>query len=133
MPTIQDSVRGMIQKTLRSLGITFNYQGYYQVAYAIELVIEDKNRLLDVTQQIYQRVADRHDNSWSAIERNIRTVVVRAWKINPELLTQIANYPLSEAPTATEFIEMIAIYLLRRLPEELQPQMYGIMSEAGAK
>lgn len=118
MPTIQDSVHATIQETLRSLGITLNYQGYYQVTDAIELAVEDENRLLEVTKKIYQHIADRDGYKWSAVERNIRTVVQRAWKINPELLTEIAGYALTQAPTATEFIEMTAAYLLRHLVEK---------------
>lgn len=119
MSTIQDSVRDSIQKTLRSLGVTPNYQGYYQITDAIELAVEDENRLLEATQKIYQHIADRDGYKWSAVERNIRTVVQRTWKINPELLAKIAGYALTEVPTATAFIEIIAAYLLRHPVEKL--------------
>ena len=57
-------------------------------------------------------------------ERNVRTAVSRAWQVNPELLRAVAGYPLDAAPTASEFIEMLASYIqslhkgrLEALPE----------------
>ena len=47
------------------------------------------------------------------VERNLRTVVSRAWQVNPDLLCRMAGYPLTAAPTASEFIEIIASYIIR--------------------
>ena len=80
MSTIQDSVRDSIQKTLRSLGVTPNYQGYYQVTDAIELAVEDENRLLEATKKIYQRIADRDGYKWSAVK-----------KLNAQLMSEQKN------------------------------------------
>ena len=46
---------------------------------------------------------------WTTVERSIRTAVERAYKINPILLCKIAGYPLTCIPTASEFIEIIAL------------------------
>ena len=47
------------------------------------------------------------------MERSIRTVVDRAWKIDNWLLREIAGYNLERIPTASEFIEIMATHILR--------------------
>ena len=77
-----------IQDTLRSFGITRCYKGFQYAAYAIQLAV-------------------------AAVERSIRTVVDRAWKIDSRLLREIAGYNLDRIPTASEFIEIMATHILR--------------------
>ena len=103
-----------IKDTLRGLGITTNYYGFHRTLSAVTLVLEDSDRLQAVTREIYWIVAERCGCKRSAVERNIRTVVQRAWRINPQRLIRMAGYPLSEPPTASEFIEIIANYVQRR-------------------
>lgn len=57
------------------------------------------------------------------MERNIRTAVARAWKINRPLLVEMAGYPLTCLPSASEFIEILTSYILRTfLPQsQLRP------------
>ena len=57
--------------------------------------------------------AAHFDCKWTAVERNIRTAVSRAWKINRPLLCDMAGYPLACTPAASEFIEIAASYILR--------------------
>lgn len=52
--------------------------------------------------------AQRCGYSWSAVERNIRTIARRAWMSNPDYLEQLAGYPLNGPPSASELIEMLA-------------------------
>ena len=106
-------MENQIKETLRSLGITTNYYGFHRTLSAVELVLENNDRLQAVTREIYWTVAERCGCKRAAVERNIRTVVQRAWRINPQRLIRIAGYPLSEAPTASEFIEIVANYVER--------------------
>ena len=57
--------------------------------------------------------ASHFNCNWTAVERNIRTTVARAWKVNCPLLSEMAGYPLACVPTASEFIEILASYILR--------------------
>jgi len=101
------------QDILRSVGITRCYKGFKHTAYAIDLAITDEDRLENVVQQIYMEAASHFGCKWTAIERNIRTAVSRAWRINSQLLCQMAGYPLTAEPTASEFIEIISSYISR--------------------
>ena len=102
-----------IQSILRSHGIGRNYRGYQRTAQAISIALEDESHLTAVTKEIYCRTAQESECRWTAVERNIRTVVQRAWKVNPQRLMQMAGYPMTEPPTASEFIEIVSNYILR--------------------
>lgn len=102
-----------IQEILRELGVGRNYRGYQRTAIAIALALDDESRLTAVTKELYGKTAEQTDCQWTAVERNIRTVVQRAWKINPQRLIQMAGYPMSSPPTASEFIEIVTNYILR--------------------
>ena len=109
----------IIQDTLRLFGITRCYKGFLHTAYAIYLAVQDESRLEAVTKEIYMEAAFHFNCTWTAVERNIRTAVARAWKINRPLLAEMAGYPLACIPTASEFIEILASYILR----SSQPQL----------
>ena len=109
----------VIQDTLHLFGITRCYKGFQHTAYAIYLAVQDESRLEAVTKEIYMETAFHFNCTWTAVERNIRTAVARAWKINLPLLAEIAGYPLACTPTASEFIEILASYILR----SSQPQL----------
>ena len=102
-----------ILETLRPFGITRCYKGFPLTVYAIHLAVMEEDRLEEITEKIYRETADHFGCKWTAVERNLRTVVSRAWQVNPDLLCRMAGYPLTAAPTASEFIEIIASYIIR--------------------
>lgn len=109
-----------IQETLRLFGITRCYKGFKHVEFAVALAVSEENRLEAVTKEIYMETASHFNCKWTAVECNIRTAVARAWSVNPALSCEMAGYPLTCTPTASEFIEIIASYILR----SSQPQSY---------
>ncbi len=114
-----------IQDTLHLFGVTRCYKGFQHTAYAIYLAVQDESRLEAVTKDIYMETASHFNCTWTAVERNIRTAVARAWRVNRPLLCKMAGYPLKTEPTASEFIEIIASYMLRSsLP---QPQLWPLV------
>ena len=103
-----------IYDVLRSLGITGRFLGCRRAALAIQIAINTPDALYAVTKEIYFAVARAEECSWQAVERNLRTVVLRAWKKNRSLLTLMAGYPLTAPPTVSEFIEITAHYVKRK-------------------
>ena len=71
-----------IQKTLRALGIIRNYDGYRLILAAVQLAVEDEDRLRLVTKEIYRPASILCCCPLANVERNIRTVIFRAWKVN---------------------------------------------------
>ena len=72
-----------VQDILRSLGITRCYKGFKHTEYAICLAIQDESRLEAITKEIYMETAAHFECNWTAVERNIRTAVSRAWSVAP--------------------------------------------------
>ena len=80
----------LMHEELQALGITPNYKGYQQAVCAIQLALEEESRLRNVTKEIYWVVADAMGCARSDIERNLRTLSLRAWRVNPLRLQEIA-------------------------------------------
>lgn len=102
-----------IQEVLRPFGITPCYKGYRYIVYAVNLAVTDEFRLEAIIKEIYMETAAHFDCNWATVERNIRTIVNRAWAVNPNLLSNIAGYPLYHQPTISEFLEILVSYILR--------------------
>ena len=97
---------------LYRLGISANYNGFLQTAYAVELCRAEPERLQLVTKMVYPDVAKLCATSCGAVERNIRTACEVAWKNNRRLLEQLACKPISQKPHNTLFLSI----LLSNLP-----------------
>ena len=67
---------------LYHLGVTANYTGFFQTASAVQLCMEQPERLLLVTKWVYPDVARQYKTNWKAVERNIRTVNRLVWEQN---------------------------------------------------
>ena len=89
------------------LGVSANYTGFFQTIRAIELCRTEPERLLLVTKRVYPEVAGQCGTSWTAVERNIRTVCGIAWKNNRPLLEQLAHRPLLKKPHNAQFLAIL--------------------------
>lgn len=96
---------------IRKLGITSKYKGYYFLAEAVNMVMEQKDGNIKITKDIYPNLSKKFKSTPSNIERDIRTVINTCWETNKSGLDKIAGYPLKFKPTNSEFIDMIAYYL----------------------
>ena len=81
---------------------------------AVRMVIADENRLLCIKRGIFQPIAQQEECDWRTIERNIRTAIRRAWKVNRDYLTELARYPMHQEPTVTEFVEILSDHATQR-------------------
>lgn len=100
-----------IKDLLLKLGATPNYAGFYYLAEAIRLCIEDESRLLSITKNLYPATAEYFSVPPYIVERNIRTVISVIWKQNRVLFEKIAGYKLSRKPTTGQFLSIISFYL----------------------
>lgn len=100
-----------VHTILRSLGITQNYRGYHITVLACELLMQDEMLFLCITKGVYSEVAKRLNCRISTIERNIRTIIYRAWDIRRERLCEIAGIELTEPPKVVEFLDMLISYV----------------------
>lgn len=70
-----------INNILRDLSIGKNYKGHREIAYAIQLLLEDEDRLCAVVKEVYIPVAKHFNVEWNAVERNLRTAISRVWRL----------------------------------------------------
>lgn len=100
-----------IQTLLCKLGVNEKYIGFFYTVYAVELCIEQPDRLLFVTKEIYPDVAKRYRTNWQAVERNIRTVRSIIWKQNRPLLEQLSGRSLKSRPGTAQFLNVLVAVL----------------------
>ena len=100
-----------IEKELKLLGIHKRYLGHSLIKRATLLVLENEERLRHVGREIYEPTAQIVGCSTKRVERNIRTMIFRAWDTNKKQLEKVAGVPLMMPPTVSEFIEYLADYV----------------------
>ena len=99
-----------IVQDLRMMGIGRRYLGYHLTIKAVRMVVMNDDLLLTIKQGIYEPLARESLCDWRAVERNIRTIIHRAWHVNPEHLCELAGYPIRQEPTVGEFLEMLSVH-----------------------
>lgn len=98
---------------LDKLGVSRRYDGREYVSTAVNWVIVDESYLKDVVVRLYPELGVLYGDTWKNILRNIRTVVEVAYRTNRRYLEHLARRELCIRPTPVEFIEIIAVYLMR--------------------
>lgn len=93
---------------LNRLGLTANYTGFFQTAYAVALCAEEPERLRLVTKWVYPEVARRFKTTQAAVERNVRTAGTVIWKGNRRLLEELAQHPLTTKPCNAQLLAILS-------------------------
>lgn len=94
---------------LSRLGITANYKGFSYIVSAVELCLEEQERLHLITKCVYPEVAKQHKTNWQAVERNIRKVGELVWTQARELLEELARRPLRKKPGNAQFLAILTM------------------------
>lgn len=110
--------RKVVHNLLRKFNVTSKYRGYFHVIEATMMYVENHDRYLMITKEVYPTVAKKLDDTPYCVEHNIRCVIARCWKNNKELLQSIANYPLPERPSNSEFLDILAYYVSSQVNHE---------------
>ena len=107
-----------VYRLIRQLGMTSKYKGYYYVAEAVMMSMELQDYPIKITKDIYPHLAKKFKSTPVNIEHDIRTVINVCWTANKETMDRIAGYPLRYRPTNSEFVDMLAYYLVQTEYEE---------------
>lgn len=110
-----------INKLLLRLGASKNYTGFNHTAYALYLCVRKPDYLLATTKQLFPCVAKHYGTTWSAVERNIRTIISVVWKNNRPLLDELALFPLAEKPSSTHFLAILSMSLQINVHDDVHP------------
>lgn len=104
---------------LYRLGITANYTGFFHTTFALQLCVEQPERLLLVTKWVYPDVAKRYKTNWKAVERNIRTVNGIVWEQNRPYLEELTGRGLPHKPSNAQLLAILVYSLLSQSPGSL--------------
>ena len=104
-----------VAEHLWHLGIGRRYKGYRAITLAVELCIENKERLQCAQKYLFKPIAERLGCKSHNVECNIRTAIARAWHNNPNYLSFLAGVPLDQPPTVIRFLDILVTFVLRRL------------------
>ena len=100
------------QSLLRYLKIPGTYKGYRQLVTAIDLAIEDEDRLLNVTIDLYPLVAEIHHTTSSCVQKNLRKTIATCWENGgKEQLEALLDLTYERRPFTKDFIDLLADYL----------------------
>ena len=103
------------------MGVTSKYKGYYYVAEAVRMFMEIQDHPIKITKDIYPSLAKQFKSTPVNVEHDIRTVINVCWASNKEAMNKIAGYQLRYKPTNSEFIDMMAYYLVQMETETVHP------------
>ena len=102
-----------IQKHLWHMGIGNRLKGYKMIILAVQLGVENEDRLQCAQEHLYKPIAQQTGCDVHSVERNIRTVIDSAWHNNPDYLSRLAGFTLSRPPTVTRFLDILVTTCLR--------------------
>lgn len=97
---------------LYQLGATANYTGFFYTAHAVQLCVEQPQRLTLVTKWVYPDVAKQYGTNWKSVERNIRTIANIVWELNRSKLEQLAERKLEAKPCNAQLLSILTYALL---------------------
>ena len=104
---------------LNYLGITANYAGFYQTAYAVALAIENPDLLQTLGKCLYPEVALKYNTGVYCVERNIRKCRNIIWDKSRDLLVQMAGHPLARRPGNAKFLALLVHYVISVKKDEI--------------
>lgn len=103
------------EAVLRSLGLTGKLTGFHYTIYMVDKVAEDPGRLRLITKCLYCDTAKCFRTTPSCVERACRTLIQSVWiRGNRTTLNGLAGYSLTQRPTNSEFIDMLAAYIRKK-------------------
>lgn len=106
-----------VYRLIRKMGATSKYKGYYFVAEAVQLSMEIQERPMKITKDVYPYIARKFKSTPMNIEHDIRTVINVCWCVNKKIMDEVAGYTLNYKPTNSEFVDMLAYYLIQKETE----------------
>lgn len=89
------------------MGITEKYIGVRQLIQAVEMVMENPDYINALQKEVLSVIAAQYSVSWGAVERNLRLISQKAWDTDSGYVENLAGYPMSKRPTASQLIEII--------------------------
>ncbi|NMB45915.1 MAG: sporulation transcription factor Spo0A [Firmicutes bacterium] len=122
-------IEDMIAQRITEIGIPAHYKGYQYLKDAIFMVVDNPERLGQVTKVLYPAIAKRNKTSPDKVERAMRHAIETAWsRGDMDVLHRTFGYSVDAnrgRPTNSSFIAKIADQI------RLELKMKGALSNSG--
>ena len=93
------------------LGVPAHLKGYHYMRAAVQLSLEEKETMVNITKTIYPVVAKMYDTTQQKVERAIRNAIEVAWsRGNIDYIQELFGYSANSEmgrPTNSEYIARI--------------------------
>ena len=99
--------------TVLTMGITTSMRGYRYIIEAIEICVQDFDKVYALSKEVYPHIAKQHSVEAGSVERNMRSAIEKAFSECPELITGIFKRPISK-PCCSDIIAEVSDTLRRR-------------------
>jgi two-component system, response regulator, stage 0 sporulation protein A len=115
--TIDEEITGIFL----SIGIPAHFKGYQFLREGVKMMVEKRNSIKNITQELYPSIADRFETTPSKVESAMRHAINISWTNgNLENINKIFGYNIinmNEKPTNGRLIALIAerLYSKKRL------------------
>lgn len=101
---------------LRYVRIPGTCLGFHQLVTAIDLAVEDENRLLNVIDDLYPLVGEVYHATANSVQKNMRMAIISGWKNGGgKQLEKLTGLPYPARPVTKDFIDTLADYLRKRM------------------
>lgn len=111
----QTKVEHIITKSLHTLGVPAQLNGYKYLREAIAMVVMNPQGVTAITRQIYPVIAERYNASGPSVERAIRHAIEVSWnRGSMEAINRMFGYTINNQkgkPTNSEYIAMVADHI----------------------
>lgn len=102
----------MIRRLLLELGVPDHLPGWWYLAEAIAVVVDNRDAVIGITKNVYAQVAEKHRKTVGQIEKSARYAIEVAWnRADMEVLCKYFGGivdPKRGKPTLREFIVRVA-------------------------
>ena len=96
-----------VESILHALGVGRHYKGYDLTCHVLRLAMEDPARLCNMKKYLFLPTAEVFGGDERTIERNLRTLIRRAWDNDAEAMRRVAGYHLLWCPPVSEFLSFM--------------------------
>ncbi len=101
-----------VDSIMKQLGGSRCKLGFHFTKSAIELLLEDESRFLNLSHRVYPKIAMKYNVNIDCVERNIRTLLDYCYSYgNRAFFDELIGYESSRKPTVSEFLDMIYSYI----------------------
>ena len=76
------------------------------------MYIESDGKSIQITKDIYPKLAQKHNMSLSSVERDIRTIVEICWQNDKNFVEEILGYKINKCPSNSIFLDAMSYHIL---------------------